>query len=175
MFEDYLEDAHYLSTKASEVSDDKEARRYYRASVFYAISAIEAFINYIGDASAQGEVLEPFEIALLTDKKFGLSKDGCFAILEPIEYHRLEDKIRFLLSKANSKYDFLSPDWSRFVEFKRLRDAITHPRNDKDEISTQSYRKTIQKGLGATIKVMNEICKGIFGRPLRKRVIELSS
>ncbi|MDO9351276.1 MAG: hypothetical protein Q8N70_12725 [Deltaproteobacteria bacterium] len=47
MFEDYLEDSYYLALKARESTEEREKKRYYRASVFYAISSIEAFINYM--------------------------------------------------------------------------------------------------------------------------------
>ncbi|GAH06858.1 unnamed protein product [marine sediment metagenome] len=56
MFEDYLEDSNYFATKASEVTNEREAKRYYRVSVFCAMSAVEAFTNYIGETLAQGKI-----------------------------------------------------------------------------------------------------------------------
>ena len=121
MFEDYLEDSYYLALKARESTEEREKKRYYRASVFYAISSIEAFINYIGDTFAKGGVFEAYEIAFLNDKKFGISKKG-FGILEQMEYHRLEEKIRFLISKFIPTFDFSHEIvWAHFVEFKNNR------------------------------------------------------
>jgi hypothetical protein len=175
MFEDYLEDAYQLASMAEGLStEDRAAKRYYRASIFYAISAIESFINYIGDMSAIGEVFQPFEIALLTDRRFALDNKGHFAILEQVEYHRLEDKLKFLIGKSNPTYEF-GGDWSRFMEFKRLRDSITHPRQDEDELAVALYREQVEHGLSSTIRIMNEISKGLFGRPLRKKLVELSA
>jgi hypothetical protein len=74
------------------------------------MSAVESFINYIGDTLAQGETFQPYEIAFLTDKKFGVS-GRVFLILEEIEYHRLEDKLKFLICKFVPEFDFVSTPW----------------------------------------------------------------
>ena len=60
MFEEYLQDSYIFLSIAEEASkkpNEREARRYYRASVFYAAGAIEAFVNYIADSFAQAESL----------------------------------------------------------------------------------------------------------------------
>lgn len=173
MFEDYLEDSYYFAEKANELSEEREIKRYYRASVFYAISAIEAFINYIGDIFARGEVFQPYEIAFLTDKKFSIS-GGNFEIIEQMEYHKLEDKIRFLICKFIPDFDFFhNPAWSRFLEFKKFRDAIIHPRQNENNIEIIEYKQNLTNGLSSIIEIMNSLCLGIFERPLRKKLIDL--
>ena len=173
MFEEYLEDSNYFAKEASKAGSEREAKRYYRVAVFCTMSAVEAFINYIGDTLAQGETFQPYEIAYLTDKKFDVS-GGTFQILEQIEYHRLEDKLKFLICKFVPDFDFFStPCWSRLLEFKKFRDTITHPRQDEDEIDITEYKKKIETGLSSAIEIMNYLCKGIFRRPLRKKILDL--
>ena len=53
MFEEYLKDSSELfkiAEKYSKQSNEIEAKRYYRVAIFCASSAMEAFINYIGDS-----------------------------------------------------------------------------------------------------------------------------
>jgi len=174
MFEDYLEDSNYFAIEASKASNEREAKRYYRVSVFCAMSAVEAFINYIGDTLAQGEVFPLYEIAFLTDKKFDIS-GGTFQILDQMEYHKFEDKLKFLICKFVPDFDFdKTPCWSRLLELKKLRDTITHPRQDEDEIDIAEYQKKLTAGLSSAIEIMNYISKGIFKRPLRKKLLDLS-
>lgn len=174
MFEDYLEDSNYFAVRASKVKKVRDAKRYYRVSVFCAMSAVEAFINYIGDTLARGEIFQPYEIAFLTDKKFDIS-GGTFQILEQMEYHKFEGKLKFLICKFVSDFDFYhTACWSRLLEFKKFRDKITHPRQDEDEIDIVEYKRKIETGLSAAIEIMDCLCKGIFGRPLRKKILDLS-
>jgi len=173
MFEEYLEDSNYFAIEASKAVSERDAKRYYRVAVFCTMSAVEAFINYIGDTLAQGEIFQPYEIAYLTDKKFDVS-GGTFQILEQIEYHRLEDKLKFLICKFIPDFDFVStPCWSCLLTFKKFRDTITHPRQDEDEIDITEYKKKIETGLSSAIELMNYLCKGIFRRPLRKKILDL--
>lgn len=174
MFEEYLEDSNYFALEASNAGSEREAKRYYRVAVFCTMSAVEAFINYIGDTLAQGEIFQPYEIAFLTDKRFNSSK-GTFRILEEMEYHKLDDKLKFLVCKFVPDFDFVStPCWSRLLEFKKLRDSITHPRQDEDEIDITEYKRKIKTGLSSAIEIMNYLCKGIFNRPLRKKLLDLT-
>ncbi len=174
MFEDYLEDSNYFAVTASKKIGKREKKRYYRVAIFCAMSAFEAFINYVGDTLIQGETIKPYEISFLSDKKFDI-QGGTFQILEQTEYHRLEDKLRFLILKFIPDFDFKhDPSWCRLLELKKFRDKITHPRQDEDEIEISEYKKKIEIGLSAAIDIMNNLCKGIFNRPLRKKILELS-
>ena len=174
MFEEYLEDANHFALKASRESSEREIKRRYRVAIFCAMSAVEAFINYVGDTLIKGEALKPYERAFLTDKKFDVS-GGTFQILEQVEYHRLEDKLKFLICKFVPNFDFEhEPCWSRLLLLKKFRDKITHPRQDEDEIDVAEYKKKIEMGISAAIEIMNYLCKGIFNRPLRKKILDLS-
>jgi len=172
MFEDYLIDCHFFFNEGLLKSEEREAKRYYRASVFYAASSIEAFSNYIADTFNKGNSLSPIEIAFLLDKKIVLDIDK-IEIKEIIEYHRLEDKLRIFLKKFVTDFDFQCKEWSRFMEFKRFRDRLTHPKEIDDEISINDYKKNIRNGLSSIIFIMNSISKGVFKKPLRKKLIDL--
>src|SRR4030042_6439665 len=124
MFEEYLADSNYFAIKALEIKREGEKRRYYRVSVFCAMSAVEAFINYIGDTLETSKTLECYEIAFLMDKKFGIV-DGSFKISNQNEYHKIEDRLKFLFHKFDSNFNFnRNSAWSNFIEFKKFRDKI---------------------------------------------------
>lgn len=173
MFEEYLEDAYYFATEAEEKEIEREAKRYYRASVFYTASALEAFVSYISGILIQGG-LQPYEIAFLTDKKFHLNK-GKFEVSEIFELHGIEDKLKFLLCKHKPSFDFEHYSaWSQFIEFKDFRNTITHPIHEDDEISTDEYQKKIKMGLSAIIEIIDCLCKEIIGKPLRQKIKDLT-
>lgn len=174
MFEGYLEDSYYFADHASEFTEERDQKRYYRASIFCAASGLEAFLNFLGDTFAQGGVFHAYEVALLTDKKFGL-RHGHFDLLPQDEYHRIEDKLRYLISKFAPDFDIsLNPAWPQFLEFKKFRDSITHPRQDEDEVDIKDYQRMIESGLSSIITIMNYLSKGIFKKPLRKKLRDLT-
>lgn len=173
MFEEYLEDAYHLAVGAKEKTTEREAKRYYRASVFYAASALEAFVSYISGILIQ-EGLQPYETAFLTDKKFHLSK-GRFEMSEIFELHGVEDKIKFLFYKHKPAFDFEHyPAWSQFIEFKDFRNSITHPIHEEDEIDIEDYQKKIKIGLSAIIEIIDYLCREIIGKPLRQKIRDLT-
>jgi len=161
--------------KASSQTDPYVARRHYRVSVFCAISSVEAFANYVGDAFAQSDSLEPYEIAFLTDRQF-VPSHGKFTIADKMEYHRLEDKLRYLVQRFVHAFDFEKMScWSRLIEFKKFRDALTHPRQDEDETSLEEYKRITRTGLSSVIEMIDHLCRGIFKRPLRKKLLDLKT
>ena len=60
------------------------------------------------------------------------------------------------------------------MEFKKLRDALVHPKESEDERSPDEYKKEVRKGLKAIIQIMNEIIQGMMGKPLRKQILDLN-
>lgn len=121
MFEEYLQDASKFFEEAKKTTDVRIARRYYRAAVFYTSGAMEAFVNYIADTFEKGGTFTPHEIAFLTDKNLTFSQKS-WDIAEKTEYHRVEDKIRFLLSKFSPNFDFNNQAWSSLMSLKDIRD-----------------------------------------------------
>ncbi len=173
MFEDYLEDADTLATMAAQANTEREVLCLYRASVFHTCGALESFVNYIGETFAAGGTLPPFELAFMLDKKFAIVGGGG-VITETTEFHRLEDKIRFLLTKFCPLYAFSSePSWSQFQELKTLRDSITHPKSSEEQLTPPEFERSVKRGLGAAIVIIDTLCRGIFRRPLRKRLLDL--
>ena len=172
MFEEYLRDADCFFTRAEEAArkaNEKDARSFYRASVFCTSSAIEAYVNYIGDSFAKAETLPPHEIAFLNDKVIYFSTDKG-AALEKSEYHKLDDKLRVLMRRFVADFDFKSASWSGLMDFKNFRNSLVHPRQVEDETPLADYRMKIRKGLGGIIGVMNSVSKGIYKKPLRRQL-----
>ena len=176
MFEEYLQDAYefyQLGINFVNEKNDREARRYFRASVFYAAGAIEGYVDYIADAFAKGESLDPTEIAYLNDRCRNIEANKG-TIIEKPEYHRLEDKVRFLLIRFGTGFDFHSnPSWSKLMEFKRLRDSLVHPHQHDDETPIHEYQKKIREGLFGVINVSNALATGLFKQPLRQQILDL--
>lgn len=175
MFEDYLEDAYHLARQAKTSQNEAAKKRYYRAAVLYSASAVEAFLNFIAETLETGNALEPFELAFLCDRRFGLNQ-GKFQALDSIEYHRIEDKLRMLLTKFRPQYDVTTePSWSHLSELRGLRDGIVHPRGQDDEVTPEQYGKRLSRGMAAAIEVMDHLCQGIFNKRLRKKLRDLAT
>lgn len=176
MFEEYLQDAYeflIIADSAANNSDNRSAKRYYRASVFYAASAMEAFVNYIGDSFEKAGSLPPYETAFLNDKQlvFDPQKSD---LLEQIRHYGIDDKLKFLLRKFVPNYDLgKSESWSKFVEFKNFRDTLVHPRQSEDEYEIIYYQTKLRNGITGIIKLMNDILIGLFNKPLRKQILDL--
>jgi hypothetical protein len=174
VFEEYLQDSYnflLIAEEASKVSNEREARRYYRASVFYSAGAIEAFVNYIADSFAKAQSLTDHEIAFLNDRRLVFSADR--GLSERTEYHSIDDKLRLLLNKFVVGFDFSSSLWSNFMQFKDFRDLLVHPRQAEDKTKLAEYQTKVQIGLSSIIELMNCVSKGIFKKPLRKQLLDL--
>jgi len=174
VFEEYLQDSHnflLIAEEAFKVSNEREARRYYRASVFYSAGAIEAFVNYIADSFAKAQSLTDHEIAFLNDRRLVFSVDR--GLSERTEYHSIDDKLRLLLSKFVPGFDFNIDPWASFMRFKQFRDLLVHPRQIEDNIQIEEYHAKTQAGLSSIIELMNRVSNGIFKKPLRKQLLDL--
>jgi hypothetical protein len=174
MFEDYLQDSHYFLTAAETTIKEgnaREARRYFRAAVFCAFGAMEAFVNYLADSFSKAKSIPAHEILFLTDNALVFAKNKGF--VERTEFHRLEDKLRLLISKFVPGFDFEGLSWNRFKEFKDLRDSLVHSRDAEDERDPSDYRMRMREGLKSIIEIMNKIMEGMAGRPLRRQILDL--
>ncbi|MBI4600103.1 hypothetical protein HY732_04235 [Candidatus Uhrbacteria bacterium] len=152
-------------------NDEREARCYYRASVFYAAGAIEAFVNYIADSFAKANNLTQHEICFLNDKTLVFKFDD--GLREETKYNPLDQKLRFLIRKFVHNFDFQGSTWVAFMEFKKLRDLLAHPRQLDDETISDEYRKKVAKGLKAIIELMSAVTEGMFQKPLRRQLLDL--
>jgi hypothetical protein len=174
VFEEYLQDAHHFMSIADGLAKDakdREARRYYRASVFYASGAMEAFVNYIADSFAKAASLTSHETSFLNDKTLVFSAEK--GLTERPEFHRLDDKLRLLMRKFVPGFEFQNPAWMKFMQFKVFRDSLVHPREMDDNTPLDEYRNKVHAGLKAIIEIMNVSSKGIFKQPLRRQLLDL--
>ena len=173
MFEEYLEDSYYFYELAlnSAINNEREARRYYRASTFYASGAMEAFVNYVAEGLSQGKPFEIHEIAFLQDKTFTPQRGK---LVQQTRYYSIDDKLKFIVVKYDPDYDFgTNKSWNNFIEFKRFRDLLVHPRQGGDEKEVAEYKKQVQSGLSSIIAIMNSVSINVYGQPLRKQLLDL--
>lgn len=176
MFEDYIQDAYTFFELANDKAVnglDREAKMYYRASVFCAASSMEAFINFIGDTFKQGNTLDKNEIAFLNDKILEvIPSKGMFE--ERVKYNSIDGKLKFIIKRFNVPIDTATlKEWQNFLKFKDLRDSLVHPKAISDENSNTDYKKNIKTGLNSNIDLMNSVSLKLFNKPLRKSLIDL--
>lgn len=174
MFEEYLQDSFKfleLATAYANKGQDRDARRYYRASVFYSAGAIEAFLNYIAESFAEGKSLENYEIAYLNDQVLIFTPDK--GINPRPEYHPVAEKTKLLLRRFGNDFDFRGTIWSDFADFKNFRDSLVHPHKAEDELPASEYQRRVTKGLRAIILVMDSLSNSLFHEPLRKQLLDL--
>ncbi len=140
-FRDYL---HYaeknLMLAEDEISKSLDANWLLIPATILAWSAIESFVNNrLEDlGSLPDDMFELHERAFLLEKRIKLEdtgdKIGQF-MLEGTEYIRLEDKIFFLIAKfgrrSSRKVKKGDTLWQEFQELKDARDALVHPKQDK--------------------------------------------
>src|SRR5437868_5689829 len=174
MFEDYLQDADEFRRIAEQHvkrSDDKSARRYFRASVFCIAASMEAFVNYLGSAFSQGHSIPEYEVSFLNDRAlvFNASK----GLHERGEYHRIDDKIKVLMKRFQTDFDFTSRPWVKFMEFKELRDSLVHSRDIEDETALSEYKSRVSQGLRSVVEIMDHLSKAIFRKSLRRQLLDL--
>src|SRR5207237_2789363 len=98
------------------IGKEREAKMFYRASVFCAASSLEAFVNFIGDTFKQGDNLDKNEIAFLNDKTLEISTSKA-SIEEKIKFNSIDGKIKFILKKFNVPLDIsIAGQWRDFIE-----------------------------------------------------------
>ena len=170
MFDIYLEDAYEFYEQASHQEEDNVSKRLYRASIFTLISAVESYVNYVSSSFEEAKTLEPYEEAFLTDKKISFEQNK---VVLKTEFYYLEQKIKFLLCKFNSEFDFNNVHWQRFVEVKKFRNKLVHPKNDEDVHDKNEYRAMAKDGLSGIVNILNEVNKAIYSKPMRRQILDL--
>ena len=140
-FRDYLSYAEkYLRLAEDELESSPDVGWLLIPATVLAWAAIESFVNNrLSDyGSLPEDLFELHERAFLLEKRIRFvdrgNKIGQF-ILEGTEYRRLEEKIFFLIAKFSSQGGQNIREeglWQDFRRFKEDRDALVHPRWDKD-------------------------------------------
>ena len=171
MFEQYLEDAFYFFNEA-ENKDNKAS--YYRASIFHLASAVEAYVNFLAYSFDQGDIIESAtEINYLNDRREDVdSTKGSTKIKK--NYNPIDEKLKFIVNHFN-KSDFNPGNeacWSGYINFKKFRDELVHPKEDISEITDEEYKYKTEKGLRDTIKLLDSISKSIFNKGLRPGILD---
>jgi hypothetical protein len=177
MFEEYLFDAAAFLEEARQLKDrseDQLARRYFRASVFCANAAIESYVNFLVETIALGGTYEPLEMAFLSDVRLRFNPEK-LQTEEGVELHSVETKLRVLLRRLVDQFDFGSDNWRSYKEFKRLRDSLVHARDSDDSRPLSEYESSSIRGLQSAIAIMNHLNLGMFHKPLRKKLLELTT
>lgn len=176
MFEDYLTDASYFIESAKSTTIDSRTKvRDYRVSIFLISSALEAFINYLGETFKDSQNLSLHERDFINDLQTEVNPKT--AMLDKKEkFQALDNKIKFLISKFSIQLDMaITPEWSHFKDFKSFRDSLVHPREQASEFTEQDYRKHAERGLKSAIFIIDKLLSGIFDRNLRPQVLDLAN
>lgn len=172
MFEEYLQDAAALFDIGKNSVDARTSRRYYRATVFYSYSALEAFINQISETLFDSKNITKEQYYFLIDKKLEFSSTT-FKLVIKDEFHRVDEKIKLIIRKYSPKFNFSNTDWAHLMELKKIRDLLMHPKNSEDQFDMNEYIKIINNGLNGVIATINNMNQFVYGKSLRLQILDL--
>lgn len=170
-FRDYLSFAEkHLMLAEEQIGSSLDANWVLIPATILAWSAIESFVNNRLDdfGSLPDTVLQLHERAFLLEKRIKLAdsgdKTGQF-ILEGTEYNRIEDKIFFLIAKFGGRGvrkavrgDTL---WQNFEEFKNIRDALVHPRLEKQVVLDIAM---VRKFIDTAKDIIGLVSENVWGK-----------
>ena len=145
MFEEYLQDSYEFFIEGEREFNEqhqREAQRYFRAAVFYASGAMEAFVNYLAGSFAKAEKT-PSRTLYLTDAAIGLSNTKGVTT----EFHPLENKLRILILRFAPQFDFESLAWNHFVESRSSVIRLCIRRRQRTSACLKSTKSTSESGL----------------------------
>jgi len=171
-FRNYLRYAKkHLILAENTLEQGRDADLYLIPAIILAWSAIESFVNNrCSDLSSLPEdMFESHERAFLTEKRLTFldsgDRIGTF-ILQGNEYRSLEDKIFFLMAKMGKRHATGLKGgslWSRFNEFKLLRDGLVHPKQGRVSDLTPD---DVRKHISTTEELIEEISLRIWGKKI---------
>jgi hypothetical protein len=170
-FREYLRYAKkYLSLAENAIERREDAEWLLIPAIIIAWSAIESFVNNrCSDLnSLPNDMFQLHERAFLLEKRLRFEDKGANIgkfVLEGQEYHTLENKIFFLLSRMGSKKTELKGEilWVRFQKFKEVRDSLVHPRKSRQpDLQPDDVRNHIETAK----ELIQEISKRIWRKPL---------
>lgn len=173
MFQTYLRDSHYFFSKGLEDSNEKTA--YMRAAIFHLASAVEAFVSKVAYALEEANTVSKDELDFLKDRKFRVDADTA-VVNEESNFNAIDKKLRYLVNKyVNSPESvFRSNEWAEYLDFKRFRNELVHPKNVSEDFEFNKYNDAIEKGLRSTISLLNQISLSVYGEKFRKSITDLS-
>jgi len=153
-FREYLDFAEkHLTSAEEEIKQSRDVEWLLIPATTLAWSAIESFVNnrFTDFSSLPEDKFELHERAFLQEKRIRLISSGAKVgqfILEGTEYRPLEEKIFFLIAKfgrkGSSSVKLGDTLWQKFQDFKKTRDALVHPKQEREiSITPEKVRKFI--------------------------------
>jgi hypothetical protein len=125
---------------------DEISERFIKASILLSWAAFEGWINKTSlDFAKSSKELCTHEKAFLFEKRVFLEK-GQFRISGADKYESSESKLEFLLTTiAKSNLDKSTKHWQEFLEAKKVRDSLIHPKDNRfEEYGIQKAEDTIK-------------------------------
>ena len=150
-FRDYVRYAEkQLRIAEKEIENGKSGDPHLIPAVILAWSAIESFVNNRLDEfdSLPAKLFAPHEKAFLIEKHLQFQNEGTQAgefIIKGNAFKSLSDKILFLMAKQGVTAKKGTPLWQDFVELRKVRDSLVHPRKGKyKRVTPDLARKCIR-------------------------------
>jgi len=152
-FREFLDYAEQLYQDALDKGSKRTASPYLIGSILNSWMSIESFINNMLQdfAVLPEDLFTVHERGFLEEKqvKFATegSKAGTFTIEKRDEFRRIEDKILFLLAKFGKSKTMHKGThiWQRFQKVKEKRNALSHPKRNKDvKVTTADAKEALE-------------------------------
>jgi type II secretory pathway component PulJ len=165
-----LEESKRFLEKAQETQESVAQHAYLHASLSLGFSALEAHINAIIDEQLERTDLSLHERAFLSERKIDL-RAGVFVIQDVLQMQRIDDRIAFLWSRCSVSppYDYQSKPWSQLKEGLKVRNSLTHPKEQPDLTIDK-----VTRSLSAIIEIIDTAFQRIYGKtlPAKKRGLQ---
>ncbi len=105
------------------------------------------------------------ELVILNEQKVFLSNSGEVKTKE--EYQNFESSLRFSFNLFSKEFNTPSPDYGnndfeKLIRLSKRRNAVTHPKSDRDMIITDQEIKEVVSALKWFMQAHNEIDKGFL-------------
>lgn len=175
MFEDYLIDARFFIDNSPKNSTLPEHfYRYRRAAIFATASAFEGYVNHIAENHETAESFDSLGLDFLNDKITRINAKN--SKTERIDqFNTLESKINLLISISGADKGKIkgSSQWEKFSNFKKFRNDLVHPRIKANNFDIDTYETSSRDGLSSTIYLINQISLSLYGREIRRKILEL--
>ena len=171
-FRDYLDYAERLYEDAKEKGKVTSAYPYIIGSILNSWMAIESFINNM----MQDFTVLPQDVFTIHEKGFLEEKQvrfedkganaGTFCLGNKEEFRRLEDKILFLIVKfgKSKTVDKGTHIWQRFEKMKSKRNALSHPKRNREIVLTL---KDAQEAIAIAKDVITLVSKEVWKKPIK--------
>lgn len=171
-FRDFLNYAERLCEDAKKTGEGRQSTPYLIGSILNSWMSIESFINNMMQdfTSLPEEMFTIHEKGFLEEKQVRFAskgiKAGTFYLENKEEFRRLEDKILFLIAKfGKSKVvDKGTSIWQRFERIKDKRNALSHPKRNREITLTL---KDAQEAIDVAKNVITLVSKEVWKKPIK--------